>query len=120
MSCIADEPCTVYQERYIKARKEHRCDACGCRIRRGSTYSKTSALADGSWEHVIRCGRCEMIYGHLLARFKAEGECDEQPAWALDCGHEYKERWNEEPPPDIAALAFLTEEEAGRLLEKKP
>lgn len=120
MSVCCDERCDIYQERLIKARKEHRCDACGGIIRPGHVYSKTAALGDGSWTNVIRCGRCETIYNHLVNRFSKEAYPDEVPAWALDCGHEYEERWDEPPPPEIAALAFLTDEEAGRLLEKKP
>lgn len=116
MSVCADEPVDVYQERLIKARTEHRCDACGGRILPGHVYSKTSALSDGSWDNVIRCGRCETIYTHLYQKMR--DYADEYPAWALDCGHEYTERWEEEPPPEIAALAFLTDEEAGALLSK--
>lgn len=34
-----------------------------------------------------------------------------EPEWpdvALNCGHEFKERWGVEPPPELARLAFLT------------
>ena len=32
----------------------------------------------------------------------------EWPAVALNCGHEFKERWGREPPPELARLAFMT------------
>src|SRR5690349_424705 len=117
MSVYADDDApSVYTERYRKARKEHRCDACGGTIKSGDVYSYTASLFDGSWDSATRCGRCETIYLHLLEKMR--GNYDEYPHWHLDCGHEYKERWDEEPPPEIAALAFLTDEEAGKLLTR--
>lgn len=111
-----DEGAKVYSEGYRKARREHWCDGCGTRIRAGDVYSYTSALFDLSWQSATRCGRCETIYLHLAERMRHNAE--EYPHWHLDCGHSYRERWGEEAPESIAQLAFLTDEEAGKLLHR--
>jgi hypothetical protein len=117
MSVYADDDAAdVYNETIRKARKEHRCDACSGSIKPGAIYSYTAALFDGGWQTATRCGRCETIYRHLEQKMR--GNYEEYPHWHLDCGHGYRDRWDEEPPPEIAALAFLTDEEAGRLLVK--
>lgn len=127
VECDGD-PFAFYQERIVKARKDHDCDCCDLRIRKGDRYSKTTYATEHGErpETVKRCGRCETIYRHLERRCEAENRALkatgcfyyylEGPAYRLDCGHEYTERWNEEPPAAIAALAFLTDDEAGKLL----
>lgn len=118
MSVSCDDGwCSVHSEKYTTARKKHKCTACGGTILPGHIYVKTFAIFEGEPNSVKRCGRCETIYTHLQGMMQ---HSDEAPAWALDCGHEYWERWGVDPPPEIAALAFLTDEEAGKLLEKKP
>lgn len=88
------------------ARKEHKCDGCKEKIRSGQKYRYVSILFDGSWTNYRRCERCEAIYAHLTERIRKEGDVDEFCHEALDCGHDYAERWEEEPPAEIAALAF--------------
>lgn len=117
MSC--DEPCDVYKNETIRARKEHVCCACKGTIKPGDLYARVFVLYEGDVSTYKRCGRCETIHSHLVTMCRGGGSYD-WPDEELDCGHEYQERWDVDPPPEIAALAFLTEEEAGRLLEKKP
>jgi hypothetical protein len=62
------EPVTVYSQRLIRARKDHRCRACGEPIRRGDLYSYTFAVWDGQRLVVRRCARCELLYEHLAVR----------------------------------------------------
>lgn len=119
-TCADGDPCEFYKTRNIKARKQHQCDACKASIPAGAYYNQTAAKFDGELESFKRCGRCELIYRHLEERMKREGDYDEVPAWLLDCGHDYQERWEQDPPDDIAALAFMTDEEAGMLLQKEP
>lgn len=89
------------------ARKDHRCSACGeLSIRRGDRYELATQLFDGEWLRDKRCARCRAIYDHLLERMRREGDPGEFPDWVLGCGDDYRERWNEDPPPEIAALAF--------------
>jgi len=89
-----------------KARKPHKCDACHEPIAPGRTYTRTACLFDGSWDTWIRCERCQAIFVHLSALIAKWGEEEEFCDAALNCGHEYRERWREDPPPEIAALAF--------------
>lgn len=100
--------CPVHDRRWRKARKEHTCDACHETIAPGQRYHRTALLYDGSWSTTNRCERCQAIFEHLSVRIKKEGSMvdDEYCNAELNCGHEYKKRWDEEPPPDIAALAF--------------
>jgi hypothetical protein len=98
----------VYDTTTRKARKPHKCHACGETVRPGDTYTRVFVVWDGSTDVTKRCARCQAIYVHLAARIRREsydGEY-EQCADALNCGHEYKERWGEPPPEVIAALAF--------------
>jgi hypothetical protein len=88
------------------ARKAHVCSACRGPIRVGDLYTREAMLWGGSWEVVKRCPRCQAIFAHLSARIRAEGDRQEHCDPRLNCGHEYKEKWDTEPPPHIAALAF--------------
>jgi hypothetical protein len=112
MSHEVDEYYRVYQVEVRKARKPHECGACGRPIAPGDTYASAHIVfSNGGGETVKRCGPCELIHKHLR-----NINHDTWPAEKLDCGEEYKEHWGAEPPPEIAALAFASDEEAGRLL----
>lgn len=89
-----------------RARIAHTCHACREEIRPGQLYYSTFYVFDGNPHSFARCERCEAIYDHLSERLRKEGDPEEYCNDRLNCGHEYKERWNEEPPPQIAALAF--------------
>lgn len=103
MSLYADEQYAVYDERFPRARKEHKCDACGDCIQRGDRYTRVGIVFDGEAYSVIRCLRCQTIHEHLRTLDKS-GEM--WPDEWLDCGEEYTDHWGKEPPPEIAALAF--------------
>jgi hypothetical protein len=101
--------CSVWQDRWLTARKPHRCHACRMTIEPGHRYHNTFSVYDGNADTTKRCARCQAIYEHLSKRMRAEPdpwENDEYCNPTLSCGHEYRERWNEDPPPEIAALAF--------------
>jgi hypothetical protein len=137
VDCGDGEPIDVDTERRVRARKEHRCRACKETIERGHLYVRHTLIYGGEVEETIRCLRCDAIYQQLVvihreANEKARQErhasrrpgyydrklTDEQhrllnhesdwPDLALNCGHEFKERWGREPPPELARLAFLT------------
>ena len=107
MSYYAEETYTIYEEPTLKARKEHTCDACKEPIRIGDTYTRVFLLYDGRKETIKRCTRCQAIHKHLreLSREHRDGEM--WPRERLNCGQDYAEEWGGEPPPEIAALAFL-------------
>lgn len=100
MCDVADGP-TVSDERWRKARIEHRCFACGEGIRPGDLYHVLSGKWDGRWERYKHCARCWSMFALLAA------ETCEPVDLSLDCG----EVW-ENPPDDVAALAFMTPDEA--------
>lgn len=106
MSEYGDGYAEVFDESWRKARKAHTCHACHEVIAPGRKYHRTFCVFDGSADHNIRCERCQAIYEHLSERMRAAGDCEEYCNWELNCGHEYEERWHEDPPPEIAALAF--------------
>jgi hypothetical protein len=98
------EYCPVWTESSPVARKEHRCHACGETIRVGDRYRYIFSVFDGDGNTTKRCVRCQAIFEHLSSRMKDDQDeyCNDR----LACGHGYRERWEEDPPPEIAALAF--------------
>jgi hypothetical protein len=114
VSCEFDGDNDVQTHQVLKARKEHKCDACNETIKPGHKYVLEKSLYDGSWGQVKRCARCEAIYKHLWAveHAKKNRDYNEGPQWDLRCGHDYKSVHGVEPPDEIAALAFMTPEEA--------
>jgi len=103
MSCDDGEPVDVYRVKQVIARKTHQCDAClEPTIIPGKLYTSIGVVWEGTAETIKRCPRCQTIYEHLR-KLCPRGEV---PDDRLNCGHEYQERWEVEPPEDIAALAF--------------
>lgn len=98
--------CPVWEESNPKARKPHKCHACGETIPVGTVYSRTFHVFDGKAYTTKRCPRCQVIFEHLSARISKEGDDEEFCDAKLNCGHEYKERWGEPPSEALAALAF--------------
>jgi len=109
MSYSADEEYAVYFEHDRCARKEHRCSACKEAIRPGDRYCVVQMVYDGTASSIKRCLRCQKIHEHL----RTLGEPIDRlwPDERLDCGEEYRDHWGREPPPEIAALAFVTNDE---------
>jgi hypothetical protein len=127
----------VDNQRRVRARKEHRCHACKETIERGHLYARHTLIYGGEVDETIRCLRCDTIYQELVVihreaneRARRERHASRQPGYfnqkltdeqhrllnhdsdwpdvALNCGHEFKERWGVEPPPELARLAFMT------------
>lgn len=120
MSRECDGPADVYNERERRARKEHRCQACGEAIRVGDVYNRTFVAYDGTAEAIVRCLRCQKIHEHL----RTLGDSDMWPDERLNCGEEYESHWGRPPPPEVAELAFVSAEEMqireqARILSKK-
>ena len=105
MSVDVEGTCDVWQNRWQVARKPHRCDACDETIRVGNRYHYHFQIYERDRDTVKRCARCQAIYEHLDERMSHNcGE--EKPDERLNCGHEYRERWEEEPPLEVQMLAF--------------
>lgn len=97
------EPYAVFDEERRVAGKTHMCDACDEPIAKGQSYVRFFGVWDGMAEAVKRCLRCQRIYQHLVDKGAPH---DMFPAQRLDCGQTYRDHWDEDPPEDIAALAF--------------
>jgi len=100
------EYCTVQTTNERVARKEHTCSACDEVIPVGQKYAAVFIVFDGEPYVYKRCARCQIIYEHLRARIRDEGDYDEFCDEQLACGHEYQKRWGEPPSEALAALAF--------------
>jgi hypothetical protein len=121
MSCNTDGYSNdVETESYHKARKEHVCCACGETIRKGDRYRKTFVVFEGDVDTYKHCLRCATLMDAISKRIRdGERNYEEAVAWELDCGHTWQENFDEEPPEEIARLAFLTPDEMQRELAPK-
>lgn len=105
MSGFGDEgSLEMYRSRVQRSRKERVCCACNEPVRAGDLYQYTFGIWDGEPSKYVHCLRCYKILDVLCQR-------DQSPQMDLGCGHEWKEIFDEEPPEEIAALAFMTHEE---------
>jgi hypothetical protein len=115
MSCDIDGYNEVERTTYPRARKEHRCDACRETIRVGDRYARTFIVWEGEPETWFHCARCNALFKGISGRHR-ELRTGEGVQFDLDCGHSWQEIFDEEPPPEIARLAFLTPDEAQKEL----
>jgi hypothetical protein len=114
VSYEADEAYSVYDETLTRARKEHRCDACKETIRPKDSYWRVRWVFEKSADGVKRCLRCQAVHLHLRKLCWKSYE----PLWPderLNCGTDYEEEWGE-LPREIAALAFISADEAQKTL----
>lgn len=116
MSHSCDDEYDVYKETPRRARKEHRCHACGAGIRPGHKYMVVATVYDGSATTIKRCGRCQRTHEHLRELCRSL-DYELWPDERLNCGLDYEDEWCEPPPAEIAALPMLTDDEASALLE---
>lgn len=108
MSHYTEETYSVYDESLRRARKEHRCSACREKISAGHSYTRVAIVFDGEAETVKRCARCQAIHLHLRAKGREDGMWPDE---RLNCGETYRGHWGEDPPEEIAALAFAKQGE---------
>jgi len=98
-----------------RARKEHKCFACGESIHQGDVYHFT-AQKDDEFCTFKHCARCWAL-GQAIIDAGAD-------SWQYDlrCGVSWQEAFGEEPPDEVARLAFMTREEAQATIavERKP
>lgn len=113
MSHSLDEFYAVHSKVIRRARKQHICCCCDSPIQIGHRYVIVFTVFDGESNTYKRCLRCDRIHGHLVEK----GDGQTYPAEALNCGETYQDHWGEEPPEQIAALAFMLPDEAQKLLE---
>lgn len=111
IDCDGGERVDVDRERQVRARKEHKCHACKETIERGHLYIRHTLIYAREVDVTVRCLRCDAIYQRLVEIHRESNRVSDETDWpdlALNCGHEFKERWGREPPPELARLAFMT------------
>lgn len=115
MSYDAREAGTAAASSYAvrRARKHHTCSACGATIAPGHYYTSTGIVWEGTAATTKRCGSCELTYRHLVELGRPHGM---HPREELDCGLDYAEEWETDPPEHIARLPLLSDAERGALL----
>ena len=65
--CIEfDDYADVFQQHVVKARKEHKCIECHCKIHRGDLYQRTRMLFDGAWSTSKLCARCANVASEYM------------------------------------------------------
>lgn len=87
-----------------RANREHVCFACEETIRKGDRHHYHTGRFEGEWHSFRHCARCWGMIDHLGGRVEGPVQLD------LNCG----EVW-ENPPDDVAALAFMTRDEMQRI-----
>ncbi len=107
MSGTYDETYAVYNERKVRARKRHTCDACGEPIEPGHRYWRIAGIYSEGVSSWKRCLRCQKIHLHLRS-LDPGGYEQLWPDERLSCGEGYRDHWGVDPPPEIAALAFTS------------
>src|SRR5690349_6841815 len=109
VDCFDGEPLDVDNERMIRARKNHTCDACKETIRRGDLYKRHFIAWEGTCEVTLRCARCDVIYQRLCdlhrdrnknKRLSGEYWDSTWPDWRLGCGDTFNEVFHSDPPPE--------------------
>lgn len=92
--------CIEFSNNLLKARKQHKCIECGCKINSGDHYWRYRGLSDGSVCSVATCIPCELdrktMYSELSVydfpvEFGSMGDWWSQ-AWDDDLG---KILWNQ-------------------------
>jgi hypothetical protein len=96
-----------------RARKEHRCFACKEAIRPGDRYRKVIQIYDGEFEIFKHCLRCWRLMNAILDAGA------ETVQWDLNCGTSWEKAFERPIPDEVAALAFMTPDEAQGLEKER-
>lgn len=106
----ADEGNEITRE-WRRARKTYKCFACYEQVRIGDRYHVSIYIEDSKFAIYRHCARCWSI---ILALWHA-GAYSVQ--WDLNCGTEWEDAFDSPIPDDVAALAFMTPDEAQALMK---
>lgn len=63
---------SFWNSRYRKARKEHRCEYCGKKIKIGETYSRETGIYEGDFNDYAMCARCRAIWHDMTSSWSDE------------------------------------------------
>lgn len=113
--CMIDyddcEPCVVWREKVVKARKEHRCDTCGTLIRPGEQYLSHFDIHDGYACQEASCLPCDKARQEFFEAHHTEISSPRSfYEYLVNCIHpsdpESQERWQ----PMLDAIRTRNEE----------
>lgn len=62
----------LYEERFRRARKEHKCGECGRTIREGERYSYTSMKFEGEFSDHKTCVRCDRVRDAIFKKYEID------------------------------------------------
>lgn len=112
--CVIDyEPCEVWRETPRKARKEHRCSACGGRIAAREGYTDYFSVFEGEINRGKACATCQTVVMEFAAAHEGMRPTPDSLVFILeeciaDGDKEDKRRWT----PVLAEMQ--TRRKAGR------
>lgn len=95
-----DEFVSMSSEATRKARKAHRCCACGETILPGQVYTRHFTVFDGDVAAYKHCRRCLQIFREICKRSRGE-----PVLYTLNCGYSWEDTFGA-MPADVEALAF--------------
>lgn len=112
--CADEEWPSAWRSEWRRARREHRCCACGETVRVGDRYRDTWGVWSGDVDTMKHCARCWT----LLQELDALGL---DPVMRLDCGETLEsvgvvKRLSPEKLLALHTLAFMTKDEAQALV----
>lgn len=120
MSCDIDGYNEFESVTRPRARKPHECCACELPIRVGDVYERIAFKWEGEFECLCRCLRCSAIADAIATeQRKGDGFDPQGVAYALDCGHDWEENFEEPPPPEVERLAFMLPDEMQKELASR-
>ena len=65
LMCECDEGPSVFREKIVKARKEHKCCECGATINKGDEYEYTFGVWEGEASSFHTCEKCSDLRASL-------------------------------------------------------
>lgn len=108
--CDSDyDSVTTLTREWRRAKKTHKCYACYEEIRPGDRYHVAIELSDG-FQVFKHCARCWMMVEAIWHAGATSVQYD------LNCGVAWEDEFDD-MPDDVAALAFLTPDEAQALVK---
>lgn len=82
------EPCEVWSERTVKARKSHVCSCCGGAINPGEHYTKHFSVYEGDVTSEKMCSHCTEASEEFMEVHHTRGCPSYMPDLISDCIHE--------------------------------
>lgn len=75
-----DGPAKIWNEKVVKARKDHQCSECQCPIPKGAYYRNINFLWEDGWETCYLCARCNFVR-HIIHQFELKEGCHDNESW---------------------------------------